>query len=190
MRYLLSPLLLIFAMLTCHADSIDEYADISRLKQRMAASPLHLIEGIWQFPSDGATIVIERHSSDDPLDNNDTHYRMVIVSSPSRSLLPGTIMGTLYATAKRNTYAATIFTDTDGGSRMLKPKQFTLTLTDDSRLTFRRKGDRVRLQLWRMLPYISRLGVRVYHDRDADDNEGCIRVFPTSESTPLQPRYL
>jgi hypothetical protein len=190
MQQLLSLLLLIYAMLPCRADTVDDYADIARVKERMAASPLHLIEGIWQFPEDGATIAIEREVSADPLDNNEWHYRMVVIKSPSRSLLPGTVMGRVRATAKRNSYAATIYTDTDGGSRMLKPKKFTLTLSDDSRLTFRRKGATVRLQLWRMLPYVSRLGVRVYHDRDADDDDGCVRIFPATAGAPIQPRYL
>ena len=159
------------------------------VKSRLAASPLHTIEGIWQFTADGATIVIERDHGDSPAVDAATRYRMVIMRSPVRSVLPGTVMGYLLPTAKRGSYSATIYTDSDGGSRLLKPKKFTLTLTDDSHLSFHKHGLKIKVRFWRLLPYISRLGIYTREDNPRD-LDGCVRIYPMPVSGPIEPVYL
>ena len=169
-------------------DSI--YFNHDLVKERLAAMPLHIIEGIWQFPSDGATIVIERDGAcDSPESGATANYTMKILRSPVRSILPGTEMGTLTATSKRGVYTASIFTDTDGGSRMIKPKRFILTLNDDGHLSFRKQGKSIKIQLWRLLPYVSRLGIRI-NDDSPRDLDGCRRVYPPPVNGPIEPRYL
>ncbi len=44
--------------------TLSGYADIDSIKRRLTSLPLHIIEGIWQFPADGATVVIERFNPD------------------------------------------------------------------------------------------------------------------------------
>lgn len=154
--------------------------------ERLSAMPLHAVEGIWQFTDNGAMVVVERIPG---ASNEASGYRMVIISSPSRSVLPGTVMGTLRTTAKRGEYSATLFTDSDGGSRLLKPKKFTLAMNDDAHLAFRAHGLKIRVRLWRLLPYVSRLGIYT-RDDSPRAAEGCVRIYPSPVDRPLEPRYL
>lgn len=165
------------------------YYDRDSVEARLRGMPLHIIEGIWQFPSNGATVVIERRQHDGPMTDEVVAYSMILLKSPMRSLYPGTEMGTLKPTSKRGVYSAVLYTDTDGGRRLLKPKNFTLTLNDDGHLGFHRHGSSIKVNIWRMLPYISRLGIRVNNDKPRDVN-GCVRVFPMSKDGPIEPRYL
>ncbi|MFG6380632.1 MAG: hypothetical protein K1V87_00795 [Muribaculum sp.] len=165
------------------------YYDRDSVEARLRTLPLHIIEGIWQFPSDGATVVIERSRHDGPMTDEAVTYSMTLLKSPMRSLLPGTEMGTLKPTAKRGVYSAVLYTDTDGGQRLLKPKNFTLTLNDDGHLSFHKHGSSIKVSIWRLLPYVSRLGIRVHNDKPRD-LDGCVRVFPMSKDGPVEPRYL
>ncbi len=167
---------------------VEKYADIQGVKSELASRPLHRVEGIWRFPYNGATVLIERVGDTPHFDVADT-YRMVILRSPSRSLLPGTVMGTLSATSTKGVYSAELFTDSDGGSRLMKSKKFTLTLNGDSRLVFKSRGKKLTFQVWRMIPYLSRLYVRSTGS-DATGEDGCVKIFPIPSDGPLEPIYL
>ncbi len=193
MRHLLTLLMLIAGIaLPLRAADLLPAGEYDRpvVERRLDSKPLHVIEGIWQFTTDGATVVIERDTGSGSTFNQATRYRMVIMRSPVRSIMPGTLMGTLAPTAKRGIYSATLYTDSDGGSRLLKPKKFTLTLTDDSRLSFRRNGMKLHMRLWRLLPYLSRLGIYTTTDRSGEDLDGCVRIYPAPVNGPVEPRYL
>lgn len=156
--------------------------------RRMKQLPLHHIEGLWQFTANGATIAIERY-----IDNNTPHdgasrYRIVIVSSPRLSIRPGTVMGIMIPTAKPNVYDAHIYTDFDGGTTLTGAKRFVLTLSEDSRLAFNQDKSGIKINLWRILPYMFRYSVTYKNERPRN-LDGCVRIYPTP-STPLQPRYL
>ncbi len=191
MRALSFLITLIICIATVHAAKPlqGDYYNRDSVEARLRSMPLHIIEGIWQFPSDGATIVIERSRHDGPMTDDAVTYNMILLKSPMRSLLPGTEMGTLKPTAKRGAYSAVLYTDTDGGQRLLKPKNFTLTLNDDGHLSFHKHGSSIKVSIWRLLPYVSRLGIRVYNDKPRELN-GCVRVFPMSKDGPIEPRYL
>lgn len=198
-RLLLALSLLAASLSLAAADHIDTlpqvsqtlsgYADIDSIKRRLTSLPLHIIEGIWQFPADGATVVIERFNPDNTRDDGAARYRIVILRSPQRSMIPGTVMGYLSPSAKRGVYTAKIYTAGDGGSTLIRPKRFTLTLNDDGHLSFRRHRSSVYVNVWRLLPYVSRLGVRVRND-NPQDLDGCLRLFPAPVSGPVEPRYL
>ena len=94
-----SPLSLLAASLSLaaadHIDTLPQvsqtlsgYADIDSIKRRLTSLPLHIIEGIWQFPADGATVVIERFNPDNTRDDGAARYRIVILRSPQRSMIP------------------------------------------------------------------------------------------------------
>ena len=78
-RLLLALSLLTASLSIAAADHIDTlpqvsqtlsgYADIDSIKRRLTSLPLHIIEGIWQFPADGATVVIERFNPDNTRDD-------------------------------------------------------------------------------------------------------------------------
>lgn len=169
-------------------DEIRHYADIRAIRQELAQRPLHTIEGIWRFPYNGAMILIER-ANDSPLFDCPDTYRMVVLRSPARSLLPGTEMGRLSATSDNRTFAASLYTDSDGGSRLYKAKEFTISLTGDSRLAFKRRGKRLSVQLWRLIPYLSRLHIRSHSGINVND-DGCVKIYPIPADAPSSPIYL
>lgn len=170
-------------------DHADGYEDISIVKQRMGQAPLHRIEGIWQFPDDGAIIAIER-SRDDMPHKGAVRYIMVLLHSPVRSVRPGTIMGIISPSAKKDHYSARVYTDSDGGSRLLKPKDFTFVIEDDCRLIFKnRNGLKWRIYPWRLFPYIYKLGIRVTR-QSTPPIEGCIKIYPYDSLLPREPIYL
>lgn len=192
MTRLLSLLLLLFSFpflrVGAAVPDVERYSDINELKAELSSRPLHLIEGIWRFPYNGALVLIERDERQPRFDGADT-YRMVVLRSPSRSLLPGTVMGTLSGTSTKGSYSASLFTDSDGGSRLMKSKMFTLTLNGDSRLVFKRRGKKLNLQVWRMIPYLSRLYIRTTGS-DAAGDDGCVKEYPMPSDGPIEPVYL
>lgn len=175
--------------LPSRSDVIAGYGDTDSLRRAMASRPLHRVEGIWQFPSDGATVAVERADTPRAADEA-VWYRMIVISSPCRSLRPGTLMGHIAPTAKDGVYAARIYTSGDGGPTLSRPKSMTLTLTDDTHLTFREHSRTIHVNLWRLIPYMSRIGLRVGESDAPKDLHGCRRIYPRPNSGPAEPRYL
>lgn len=169
----------------------EGYDNPDSVRGAMARRALHRIEGIWSFPSDGGAVVIERYSDPSVAGTGGAmHYRMVVLRSPCRSLRPGTVMGYLSATAKPGIYSAQIYTAGDGGPTLRRPKDFTLTLVDDAHLSFRRHSRKLKVNLWRLIPYMSRISMRLSDSDAPTDLDGCTRVFPRPLSGPVEPRYL
>ena len=169
---------------------ISGYDNPDTVRAAMKRRPLHRVEGIWAFPSDGASVAIERYSPPGTIGDEAVRYRMVILRSPCRSLRPGTLVGYLSATSKPGVYAAEIYTSGNGGATLSKPKSFTLTLIDDAHLSFRQHSRKVRVNLWRLIPYMSRINLRISDSDAPSDLDGCTRVFPRPLSGPVEPIYL
>lgn len=168
---------------------VDGYDDADTAEERLSQLPLHPVEGLWRFPADGGLVAVERCD----LGGNTTEasqYRMVIITSANRALRPGTVMGYLWGTAQKAVYEASLFTDeTADGTTLKSPKKFVISLTDnESRLVFKPIRRGLKLNLWRMLPYMFRFAVR-QHDNTPDNLNGCVRVYPRPE-IPDYPRYL
>ena len=167
---------------------IDGYGSADIVRTRMAASPLHDIEGLWEMVGEGSLMAIERDPS---TDGASAVYRMVVVRSASVSVREGTVMGYLTPTSQRGQYDARIFsTLSDDHTRLIRPTRNVITLGDDgSRITFRPYGRKLRFNWWRLLlPYMYRTLVTPV-ERSRGDLDGCVRVYPTP-SNPLNPRYL
>ncbi len=169
---------------------LEGYADLNQVRRHLSELPLHVIEGIWQFPSDGAVVAIERYTPEGILADGAVRYRMIVLRSPVRSIHPGTVMGYVAATSKQGIYAAHVYTSTDGGSRLIRPKDFTFTMTDDGHLSFRVHSASFYTNVWRMIPYLSRISFRVRSADKPKDLDGCIRIYPEPLSGPIEPRYL
>ncbi len=155
---------------------------------RLAAMPLHDIEGLGEFTGQGTLMAIER----DPLTHGAaTRYRMVAVRSSDLALRPGTVMGYLTPTSRRGRYDARIYTaTTDEGTRLRKLARHTITLSDESsRIIIKPYGRLLRFNWWRLIfPYMYRSLITPIERRE-DDLDGCIRVYPPP-AVPLNPVYL
>lgn len=163
------------------------YENRDSVELRLSQSPLHDIEGIWQFTEDGAYVVIEQAQADKMPARGIVMYQMVVLESPRLSVRPGTVMGYATLTAKADCYDAYVYTDFDGGAILSKAERFTLTLKD-SRLQFKRHKSGVKINLWRFVPYMFRYSVKTYDERPKD-LDGCIKIYPLP-ATPVYPRYL
>lgn len=174
------------------SERLDGYDTPDIVTSRMASAPLHTVEGLWRFASEGSLMAIER-TDNRPLDPDDPGadtYRIVIVRAADISLRPGTIIGYLTPTARRGVYDARIYTSrSDDGTRLHTPKKFTLTLVDDdTRLAIKTYGNSLRFNWWRLLPYMYRRLITT-REKSPGDIHGCLRVYPTP-TKPIEPRYL
>ena len=198
MRLVITAIILIASSLFAPAQTIDLMPAQSQVLKgyerdsviaRMKQAPLHHIEGVWQFVDEGATIAIEKFNPDNISGVQDNFYRIVIIKSPMRAIEPGTVMGYVTSTAQRNIYDAHIYTSGGLSGLLSKPKTFTLNLSDDNLLSFKEYKTEININLWRLLPYIHRVGISV-KDTRPKGLDGCFRVFPVSNKKPLNPRYL
>lgn len=164
-----------------------EYDDVIT---RLSQAPLHDIEGIWQFIDNGTKIAIEQFNPDVIAGEQSYLYRIVIINSDRLSIEPGTIMGYASATTKEKCFDARIFSDGKLNGVLSIPKTLTLNLTDDaSRLSFNEYKTEVKINLWRLIPYIYRVGLSIKNTRPKG-LDGCIKIYPKSTSAPISPRYL
>jgi hypothetical protein len=139
---------------------------------------------------DGAVIAIEQSA---PLNHTQSFahgYRLVLIESPCRRIRPGTVMGYAVPTAKAGSYDASIYTTVDDSGLLRRARRFTLTLNDrEQRLSFIKHKSDLRIDLWRLIPYLFRVSIHTGSDRP-HDLDGALRLFPESEATPINPRYL
>lgn len=139
------------------------------------------IEGVWRMSgSEGLFAVIA--------DPGTIFFKLIVVDSPDRNILPGTVMGACTAAGRADCYDARIYTSGDTGI-LSKPKRFTVTLDDDGRLIMVPVTNKLKVNLWRFLPYMFRMTVTRVNNRP-DNLDGAVRVFPPAAASPLTPRYL
>lgn len=175
---------------TMAAETLEGYGSRAEIIGRMSRLPLVGIEGIWRFPATGQTIVIERD------DRDAMRFRVVSgVSQAMAGIESGVLLGYIVPTAKSGTFDATLGEiDSDGSARSgnvskSRATRFTLDLTG-ARLSFTPVKRGLKVNLWRLFPYMFRFSVRAYDDR-RKGLDGCIRLWPRDLSEPpYQPRYL
>lgn len=195
MRILLN-ILLLFA-LTARADFLRElppestvvpgYADADSVEARLGELPLSPIEGVWQMAAEGAVFAIERAEPSTAL--APAELRIVVISSPRRSVRPGTIVGHAVTTARPGVYRARLYTSFAPKSGLIGAKSFTLEIKDDM-LVFKPDKSAVKVNLFRLLPYMYRRIFTLRDNRRPEDLDGALRLFPRSAAHPLTPVYL
>ncbi len=162
--------------------------DTDEFRRQLDTRGAERIEGIWQFTDNGATIAISRtdHSSSPRSDRHRT-YSVTLISSPIRTIRPGTSLGVITPTADPDQFEAQLFTY-NNGSILSSPKNFSLSLDDPAgRITFRQHKSRYAINLWHFVPYLWRYSIR--QNKKSASPSGCIRLYP-SPAIPAEPRYL
>lgn len=138
-------------------------------------------EGVWRLSgSEGVMAVIS--------DPGTIFCKIVVVDSPDRSVCPGTVMGAITPAGRENYYDARIFTGCEEGL-LSRPKRFTISLPDDSRMIMVPVTNKLKFNLWRFLPYMFRMSVTRVNDRP-NNLDGAVRLYPEPADSPLMPRYL
>lgn len=171
------------------SERLEGYDSDSLVIARLGAGAMERIEGLWRFAADGGRVAIERRQLRAGAAGASV-YAMVVVESPDRAVRPGTVMGYLVATARADTYIGQIYTDmTDRGTALCRPRDITLRLTDsESRFAIEPIEKGLKINLWRLLPYMFRWSVK-YVDQTPRDLDGCVRLYPAA-TEPSEPRYL
>lgn len=167
---------------------VEGYESRTQVEERLSQLPLHDIEGIWQWIDNGSYIVIERYVDSNQPNDELRRYRMVVLRSPRLSVVPGTVMGYLKSTAKKDCFEACIYTDFDGATTLSAARNFTINLSD-RRLSFTKQKSEIKVNLWRMVPYMFRYSITKRGD-SRRGLDGCEKVFPLEEGQELTPRYL
>ncbi|MDE6484272.1 MAG: hypothetical protein K2L14_02620 [Duncaniella sp.] len=188
MREALAALALLGATVTAvAAEPLPSASD--EATARLAALPLHPIEGLWSIPGHDTVIEIVRDSLNAA--GEPARFSLSVITADDLAVTAGTVVGSAIPTATYGVYDSTIFTDVLPGRHLTpsQPRRVTLTLADDdSRLMAKSYGRNVALRWWRLLPYTLRWALSVTEDK-APDTEGLVRIFPES-SLPQNPVYL
>ena len=125
-------------------------------RELLDASPLQPIEGIWEYPDEMITVLIEHFES--PRFSRKIKYRIVLIDSEDMSLLPGTVIGYIAESADNHKFELWLYSEHDG-MRLFGPGKCVATLTDNNTsLTFKKNSLKVRLRfnLSRFLPKLFR----------------------------------
>lgn len=180
------------AVVKAHAaDELERYlasvarervdVDITSADSLFSGKGLSQVEGLWRISgSEGVMAVIA--------DPATIFYRIVAVDSPDRSVCPGTVMGAMTAAGRTGHYDARMFTGCDDGV-LSNAKRFTVSVNDDGRLIIVPVINKLKVNLWRFLPYMFRASVTRVNDRP-NNLDGAIRLYPEPTEYPLSPRYL
>ena len=92
------------------------------VESQINQAPRNDIVGIWQFVDSGAEIVIEQFTPNNIPQSHNNFYRIVILKASSLSIEPGTVMGYITITSKRDKFDARIYTE--GGLSGILSKPF------------------------------------------------------------------
>lgn len=148
-----------------------------------ARTPLGEIDGIWQLTGGGGEMAIVPISESEPSKG----YMILTLDSSDRSVLPGTVMGALFSSAKKGEYDAVVYTASADG-RLTRPKRFMISLNGENHLSIVPVKNRLKVNLRNLLPYMFRVSVSRHSNRP-DNLNGAVRISE-SPGKPLNPRIL
>lgn len=129
------------------------------------------LEGVWRIAGGGAVFAAL------PVEGVDDVFRLVIVDSPDMSVLPMTEFGTAACTAVAGRYDARVAASLKSGSPVRRSHNLVITIGDDGRLIFQPYKKGLRLNLWRVLPYMFRFSLVEQNTRPGDI-DGAVRIYP------------
>lgn len=165
----------------------DGYGTVNQAADHFRRTlPPTSIEGVWELTDNGAVIAVER--TQEPLKSGTDAYRIIYVAGPDSSLPHGSVIGYVAQGSTTKSYDARIYTriecDDNGGVFVSNPQSFALTITDDSRLALKHYTVGLKVNAWRLLPYM--LG-RVISKRDDRPHnlDGMVRIFPDILQRPI-----
>lgn len=144
------------------------------------------IEGVWEMTEGGATVAITANTSSQRHVTSD--YSIIYVCGPDLSVPRGTVIGTAKQGATKNLYDAVIYSDvtTDyaGLPQLAGARHLSINITSDDRLALNTYEKGVKVNAWRLVPYILRYSIRKVDQRPSN-LDGMVRIYPPSSHTPV-----
>lgn len=169
--------LVIFMMLVSFASHSAEW-DEHFVEGLFADRLLDPIEGVWQFPADGATIVIVKDTS--------TTFDIFLLDSPRLDVKPGTLVGSAIASPKKNYYDGELKPRNLGNKLKLGKQSVTFTVNDGGTLSIRPYSDGYKMSFRRWFSYFLKISI-VRENGRPKDLDGARRVYPylLSDNYPI-----
>lgn len=158
------------------------------VKSRCDAADLQPIEGIWYYPDEKMTVVIERCS--DAVTAMIADYRIVLVSAADMSLLPGTVIGYCVQSGARDKFRMWLYCEQDYDI-LENPQMCVATFKEDSGELLVERSEvkvKVRINFSRFLPQLFRGISIVPTKKEVEVPEGFRKVYPAIEDEKV--RYL
>lgn len=162
------------ATLICMAVAFTANATIwdqDSIKDALSNHVLEPIEGVWQFPDDGARLLILRSTA--------TTYSIILLDSPRMDVRPGITIGKAKITPSPRTYDAEL-SNSPSGDKSLRKSTTKLVVTPEGMLRFSPYSQGVSVSFRRWIPYFLRLTFR--RTDKPDGLEGAIKVFPIDDT--------
>ena len=158
--------------------TISSYAgndvwDTEYVESLYAGRKLAPIEGVWQFPGNGATIAVTATSS--------TTYDIILIDSPKLSATPGTLIGTATMTAKKDTYDGTLSSKDFGKKGRFGNESVTFSIVSGGRMIIKPYSTGLTVSFRRWFYRIFGFSI-VSNDSRPKDLDGALRIFPYIES--------
>lgn len=131
------------------------------------------VEGVWRFPRGGAVLLICKSSA--------TSYDIRILDSPRLDMKPGTKIGEMYETPKKNTYDGNLKLKSLGKSIKLKSSEMVFKVTDDGYLCLYPYKTGYSVSFKRLFYRLLKISIIDNGDKP-DGLTGAKRVFPPIEN--------
>lgn len=163
----------------------------SVVRERCDSMDLQPIEGLWYYPEEEMTVMIERCEGTKLPEAQD--YRIVLVDSEDVSLLPGTVIGYCKPTADARKYKVWIYGEQK--LSILENLQACLgELSEDASLMLIKRNEvkmRVRMNFTRFLPtLLNGLSVTATNSNDVKFPDGFRKIYPKVKTKNGKVRYL
>lgn len=165
------------------------YADLDSVKLAIDSQGPQGIEGLWKMAGTQALVVIEPATHPNLAGAGFRALQIVIVTSPRKSMRPGTVLGYAVPTARPGYYDACIYT-TKTRALLHKHRRFTLHLADDRHLSMTPQKPRLRFSLRHTLRFLVSAGVSVRTTDTEESLDGFIKEYPAPDGKPYSPIYL
>ncbi len=148
------------------------------VRNRCDAADLQPMEGIWYYPDERLTVVIERY--DDKQKKLGVDYRAVLVSSNDMSLLPGTVIAYFEESADKNKYKMWIYSE-QKESELENPQMCVASLNDAWNELLVERSEvkmKVRVNFSRFLPKLLKGVSLVPNKKGVVVPEGFRKIYP------------
>lgn len=136
-----------------------------------AGRVLDPVEGIWQFPGDGAVLRVCRKSA--------TSFEIALLDSPSLDIEPGIVIGEAVASPKAGHYDAHLQSGKLGEKR-IKRSTVEMVITDAGGLQFKpyREGMGISVKRW----FYRIFKVSLVDGSAPADLTGAVKIYPVDMS--------
>lgn len=163
-RYVVGILVFLVPFLSVSAEWNEKY-----VRDLFSGRLIDPIEGVWQFPADGASIVIVKATS--------TTFDIFLLDSPRLDVKPGTLVGSAVVSPKRNYYDGELKPRNLGKKMKLGNQSVTFTVNDNGTLTIRPYSDGYKVSFRRWLNYFLKISITRDNGRPKD-LDGARRIYP------------